>query len=138
MNASDLSTPRTGLTRWAARILGVMAASFLLLMFAGYYVEGRAPSYGSLEPFAALSLLLMGIYCVSLFLALKWERTGALLAVIALGLFYVIMFMGVLPGNVSGGFSARGVLSPIFLALWLPPLLYLACWWIEASRLRSP
>ena len=111
-------------------------ASFMLLMFFGYFFEGRGPSFDSLEPFAAIGLMLMGIYVLAMFLALKWERAGSLLGAVALGCFFAIMFMGTLPGNVAGGFSPKGVLNPVFLALWLPPLLYLACCWLE-KRVRD-
>jgi hypothetical protein len=76
----------------------------------------------------------MGIYVVGMFLALKWERLGLSLGVVALGCFFVILFLGLFPGNVSGGFSSRGVLNPIFLAFWLPILLYLLCWGLERRR----
>jgi hypothetical protein len=121
----------TAKMRWSARILGVITASFLLLMFFGYFLEGRSPSFDSLAPFAAIGLTLMGIYIIAMFLALKWERTGSFLGAIVLGGFFIIMFLGLLPGNVSGGFSAKGVLNPVFLALWLPILLYLLCWGLE-------
>lgn len=121
--------------RWSARVLGVITASFLLFMFFGYFLEGRGPSPGSLAPFASVGLVLMGIYVLAMFLALKWERAGALLGTIVLGGFFAIMFLGLLPGNVSGGFSASGVLNPVFLALWLPLLLYITCWGIERRGL---
>ena len=114
--------------RWSARGLGVIMASFLLFMFFGYFLEGRNPLSDPLAPFAALGLILMGIYIVAMLLALKWERAGSLLGAIVLGGFFIIMFLGLLPGNVSGGFSAKGVLNPVFLALCLPILLYLICW----------
>jgi len=117
--------------RWSARVLGLIIASFLLFMFFGYSLEGRNPLSDSLAPFAAIGLTLMGIYIVAMFLALKWERAGSFLGAIVLGGFFIIMFLGLLPGNVSGGFSAKGVLNPVFLALWLPILLYLLCWGLE-------
>ena len=120
--------------RWSARVLGVIAASFLLLMFFGYYLEGQAPSPGSLTSFAAFSLVLMGTYALAMFLALKWERAGSILGAIVLGGFFAIMYLGLLPGNVSGGLSIRGVLNPVFLALWLPILLYVTCWRLEKRR----
>lgn len=106
-------------------------AGFLLLMFFGYFLEGRNPFADSLAPFAALGLVLMGFYALAMFLALKWERTGLFLGAIVLAGFFVILFLGLLPGNVSGGFSVRGVLNPVFLALWVPLLLYFACWRLE-------
>jgi hypothetical protein len=116
--------------RWSARVLGLIMAGFLLLMFIGQSLESKSLPE-SIEPIAAIGLALMGIYVVAMFLALKWERVGSFLGVAALGSFFVIMFLGLLPGNVSGGFSFRGVLNPIFLALWLPILLYLLCWGLE-------
>ena len=109
----------------------MIIASLLLFVFFGYSLEGRNPLSDSLAPFAAIGLTLMGIYIVAMFLALKWERAGSFLGAIALGGFFIIMFLGLLPGNVSGGFSAKGVLNPVFLALWLPILLYLLCWGLE-------
>ena len=119
--------------RWSARVLGVIVAGFLLLMFIGQSLESNSLPK-SIEPIAAIGLVLMGIYVVAMFLALKWERLGSFLGVVALGCFFVILFLGLFPGNVSGGFSSRGVLNPIFLALWLPILLYLLCWGLERRR----
>jgi hypothetical protein len=117
----------TVVIRWSARVLGLMMAAFLMLMFFGYFLEGRNPLSGSLTAFAAIGLALVGIYVVAMFLAPKWERAGALLGANSLGGFFIIMFLGLLPGNVSGGFSVKGVLNPVLLALWLPILLYLLC-----------
>ena len=116
--------------RWSARILGLIMAGFLLLMFIGQSLESNSLPE-SIELIAAIGLALMGFYVVAMFLALKWERVGSLLGVAALGGFFVIMFLGLLPGNVSGGFSTKGGLNPIFLALWLPILLYLLCRGLE-------
>ena len=116
--------------RWSARVLGFIMAGFLLLMFIGQSLQsGSLPE--SIEPIAAIGLALMGIYVVAMFLALKWERVGSFLGVAALGSFFVILFLGLLPGNVSGGFSSKGVLNPIFIILWLPILLYLLCRGLE-------
>lgn len=132
---SEASSKVTAVIRWSARILGVIMASFMLFMFFGYFLEGRSPSFDSLAPFAALGLVLMGIYVLAVLLALKWERTGSVLGAIALGIFFAIMFLGLLPGNVAGGLSAKGVLNPVFLALWLPLLLYFTCWIFEKRRI---
>ncbi len=118
--------------RWSARILGLIMAGFLLLMFIGESLESNFnPLSEPIEPIAAIGLALMGIYVVAMFLALKWERVGSFLGVAALGSFFVILFLGLLPGNVSGGFSSKGVLNPVLLAFWLPILLYLLCWGLE-------
>ena len=116
--------------RWSARVLGLILAGFLLLMFIGQSLESHPPS-DPIEPIAAIGLALMGIYVVAMFLALKWERVSSFLGAAALGVFFIILFLGLLPGNVSGGFSTKGVLNPIFLVLWLPILLYLLCWGLE-------
>ena len=116
--------------RWSARVLGLIMAGFLLLMFIGQSLESYPPSE-PIDPIAAIGLALMGIYVVAMFLALKWERMGSFLGVAGLGGFFVILFLGLFPGNVSGGFSSRGVLNPVFLAFWLPILLYLLCWRLE-------
>ena len=123
----------TAVIKWSARILGVIMASFLLFMFFGYFLEGRSPTADSLEPFAAFGLVLMGGYALAMFLALKWQRTGSVLGALALGCFFIIMFLGLLPGNVAGGFGAKGVLNPVFLALWIPILLYFI-WWGLGKR----
>ena len=119
--------------RWSARVLGVIMAGFLLLMFIGQSLESNSLPE-SIEPIAAIGLALMGIYVVAMFLAFKWERVGSLLGAAALGCFFVILFLGLLPGNVSGGFSSKGVLNPLVLAFWLPILLYLLCWGLERRR----
>lgn len=131
MTEREGSNAVTAMMRWSARTLGVITASFLLLMFFGYFLEGRGPSSDLLAPFAAIGLTLMGIYIVAMLLALKWERVGSFLGAIVLGGFFIMMFLGLLPGNVSGGSSTKGVLNPVFLALWLPILLYLLCWGLE-------
>jgi hypothetical protein len=116
--------------RWSARVLGLIMAGFLLFMFIGESLESN-PLSEPIEPIAAIGLALMVIYVVAMFLALKWERVGSFLGMAALGGFFVIMFLGLLPGNVSGGFSAKGVLNPLLLAFWLPILLYVLCQGLE-------
>ena len=132
---TDRKKKNTGIAviRWSARILGLIIAGFFLLMFIGESVQANSlPT--ALEPFAAIGLALMGIYIVAMVLALKWERLGVFLGMAALGCFYVILFLGLLPGNVSGGFSIKGILNPFFLVFWLPFLLYLLCWGLERRR----
>jgi hypothetical protein len=115
--------------RWSARVLGVITAGFFLLMFIGGSLGSHTPSE-PIEPIGAIGLALMGIYIVAMFLALKWERTGSLLGLAAIGGFFVMLFLGLMPG-VGGGFSRRGVLNPFLLAFWLPVLLYLLCWGLD-------
>ena len=122
--------------RWSARILGLIIAGFFLLMFIGESLQSNSLPK-ALEPFAAIGLALMGIYIVGMLLALKWERVGVFLGMAALGGFYVILFLGLLPGNVSGGFSIKGILNPFFIVFWLPFLLYLLCWGLERHERRN-
>lgn len=101
--------------RWSARVLGLIIVGFPLLVFIGESLESGSPS-APIEPIAVLGLALMGIYIVALLLALKWERASSLIGAAALGGFFVILFLGVIPGNVSGGFRTQGVLNPVPLA----------------------
>jgi hypothetical protein len=119
--------------RWSARILGLIIAGFLLFMFIGQFLESN-PLSRPMEPIAVIGLALLGMYVAAMFLALKWERVGSFLGVAALGSFFVILFLGLFPGNVSGGFSLKGVLNPLFLVFWLPILLYLLCRGLERRR----
>ena len=111
--------------RWSARILGLIMAGFLLLMFIGESLGSNSnPLSEPIEPIAAIGLALMGIYVVAVFLALKWEHVGLLLGLAALGSKFVLL-------GIRIGFSHKGVLNPFFLTLWLPILLYLLCWVLE-------
>ena len=130
MTDRDRKNTATVFIRWSARILGLIMAGFLLIMFIAESLASN-PLSEPIEPIAAIGLVLMGIYVVAMFLALKWEYVGLCLGVAALGGFFVILFLGLLPRNVSGGFSSKGILNPLFLALWLPILLYLLCWGLE-------
>jgi hypothetical protein len=122
--------------RWSARIFGVIIVTFSLFMFIGESLESH-PHSEPLEPIAVIGLALMGIYDVAMLLALKWERAGLFLGVVALGSFFVMTFLGLFHGNVSGGFSPRGVLNPFLLAFWLPVLLYLLCRGLEGQMRRK-
>jgi len=122
--------------RWSARISGVIVVGFLLFMFIGESLESH-PQSGAMELIGLIGLALMGLYCVAMLLALKWERTGVLLGVAALGSFFIMVFLGLFHGNVSGGFSPRGVLNPFLLAFWLPIVLYLLCWGLEGLVRRK-
>lgn len=121
--------------RWSARVLGFIMAGFFLLVFIGESLQSNSRSE-PIEPIATIGFALMGIYVVAMFLALKWERVGSFLGVAALGGFFVMLFLGLLHGNTSGGFSPKGVLNPLLLAFWLPILLYLLCWGLE-KRVRD-
>ncbi len=132
-----MKTSRSGknlaVVRWSARALGVVTAGFFLFMFIGESLQSQTRPE-PIQPIAAVGLVLMGIYIVAMFLGIKWPGVGALLGAAALGSFFVILFVGLLPGNASGGFSLRGVLNPFLLAFWVPILLHLLCWGLESRE----
>ena len=113
------------IVRWSARVIGVMTSAFFLFMFIGEALQSQTPSE-PIEPIAAIGLALMGIYIVAMFLALKWERVGSLLGAGALGIFFIMVFLGLFPGR-------KGV-HPFLLVFWVPILLYLVCRQLEKSR----
>jgi hypothetical protein len=102
-----------------------MTSAFFLFMFIGEALQSQTPSE-PIEPIAAIGLALMGIYIVAMFLALKWERVGSLLGAGALGIFFIMVFLGLFPGR-------KGV-HPLLLVFWVPILLYLVCRQLEKSR----
>jgi len=117
--------------RWSARVLGLIVAGFSLFMFIGETFFGtRHASSHPIEPGALVGLILGGGYVIGMFLALKWERAGAILGGASLGLL-VIALLG-------SGFHGSG--DPTLAALWgsilglvffLPVVLYILCWWLE-------
>jgi hypothetical protein len=142
--STDSEEVSTGIAaiRWLARSFGLLISGFCLFMLIGETWEGHlrnvtASAFVHITPIAGIGLGLMGLYIIAMFLALKWEHAGTLIAVGALGAFFVILFLGSFPGNVLGGFSLRGVLNPILLSFWLPVLLYLICWGLEGKRRRE-
>ena len=142
--ATDSKKESTGIVviRWFARSLGMLISVFSLILFIGEALEahGRHPStsgFADIGLVAAIGLGLIALYIIAMSLALIRERVGTLIAMGALGAFFVIMFLGLFPGNVSGGFSLKGVLNPILLFFWLPILLYLLCWRLEAKERRN-
>ena len=117
--------------RWSARVLGVIVAGFSLFMFIGETFFGtRHASSPPIEPGALVGLILGGGYVIGMFLALKWERTGAILGGASLALLVI--------GLLGSGFHGSG--DPTLAALWgsilgfvffLPVVLYILCWWLE-------
>ena len=134
----------TGITviRWTARSLGMLISGLFLFIFIGEAWESHsrhpdASAFGDINLIAAIGLGLMGVYIIAMFMALRWEHAGTIISVGALGTFFVIVFLGLFPGNVSGGFSLRGVLNPFLLVFWVPAILYLICWGLEERQRRS-
>lgn len=124
--------------RLFARGTGLLISAFFLFLFIAEtwdsHVRHGTTGMAELKPVAVVGLILMGLYILAMFLALKWEHTGTLVALGALLAFFVLLFLGSFPGNASGGFSVKGVLNPFLLIFWLPVILYLLCWLIEARQ----
>jgi hypothetical protein len=121
-------------TRALARTTGLAAAGFLVFMFFG---EALAPNRGPsgsipMDMVGRLGLALNFLYVVAMVIAIRRERAGLLLGAGAETLFFVLMFLGLFHGNAAGGFRTRGILNPFLLALWVPVLLYGACWILES------
>lgn len=118
LQSKDIRTEIAGL-RLFARGLGLLISGLFLYMFIAESWDGHVRNGASglldLKPIAVIGLGLMGVYIIAMFLALKWEHAGTLMAVGALGAFFLLLFFGLFPGNVSGGFSLRGILNPF---LW--------------------
>ncbi len=131
------------IVRWSARVLGVMTSAFFLFMFIGESLESRtrtAPleAISAIGPAGVIGLTLNGIYVLAMLLALRWERIGLLLGAGALGCFFVMVFLGLFHGNVSGGLSTKGILNPFLLVFWLPILLYFVCRRLEGAPQERP
>ncbi len=118
----------TGTTlRWSARALGVLIAGFFLFMFIGESL-GSPGDLARIRPIEALQLGLWGVYIVGVLLALRWEYPGALVALGGVGGFFLLH-------GFRGGLHA--MLNPLFLAMWLPLVLYWLCWTVEGGPPRS-
>jgi len=121
---SDQRVPIATVRR-SARVIGVVIAVFMLAMFIGEAMQSETPP-SQIEPTAVLGLAPLGVYVVSMFLALRWERVGSLLGAGALGIFIVMLFMG-------SPADGKSVL-PFFLVFWVPILMYWFCWYLERSN----
>jgi hypothetical protein len=109
--------------RWSARVLGVIVAGFSLFIGETFFGTRHAPS-PPIEPGALVGLILGGGYVIGMFLALRWERAGAILGGASLGLLVI--------GLLGSGFHGAG--DPTLTALWggilglvffLPVVLYI-------------
>lgn len=134
-NRSAKKASSTALRRWA-RVLGLLLSGIFVVFFVGQSLESRsrgAPPDSGIGPAGIAGLALFGIYVLAMLLALRWERICVRFGAGALGSFYVMMFLGLFQGNVQGGLSRKGVLSPVLLIFWVPIVLYVVCWRVERS-----
>ena len=116
--------------RWSARVLGVILAGFSLLMFIGETYAARRTSSPPIDPKTLVGLILAGGYVIGMFLALAWERAGAIVGGTSLGLIVIWFFVS---GVRSHGDPALAALwcSILGFAYLLPVALYVSCWWLE-------
>jgi hypothetical protein len=113
------------LTRWTARIVSAVQVLMVVAIAVGEGVPRPASlTWTGICHFAAFLLILMGLLA-----AWRWERAGALAALLGLAVFQGIEFA--LSGRFAGG------LFPWFA---VPAVLYLLASWLERhpfdSRLR--
>ena len=132
------SSPGITVIRWTARVLGVLIAGFFLFMFIGE--SSQRHDWGSLlhlNPVDVVVLAMMGLYCIGMVIAVFRERTGSLLSLGALGVFFLLLGLRTaFQHGLRAAFtsSPRGVLNPFLLMFWLPVILYLVCVIAEARK----
>jgi hypothetical protein len=123
--------------RWSARVLGVLLAGFFLFMFIGESIENR-DHYPSMDTMTLVRVTPAFAYVVGMFLALKWERAGAILGGASLAIVAIIVAFFV-PHD-RGALSAIGASIAAF-AFSLPVILYAVCRALEErdrKRHRAP
>jgi len=124
--------------RWSARVSGLLLGGpFLFLFIAETW---QSPSQRALlqqnAGYAALLILLL-LYGVGMFVALKWERIGSRLSLGALaGFFLISVGHTILAHGLLAPFTAKGVHHPLFMVFWIPVILYLVCRYVEARTPR--
>ena len=116
----------------------MLIARFFLFMFVGE--SWQSHNWGGLlhlNPVDAVLLTMMGLYAIGMFTAILWERTGLLLSLGTLGVFFLLFgARTALQHGLRAAFtpSYRGLLNPFLLMFWLPVILYLVCVIAEARK----
>ncbi len=116
--------------RWSARVFGLIVAGFSLFMFVGEtFFETRLPRPP--RAFPIIPMAIFGGYAIGMFLALKWERAGAMLA----GVSAAVLFLGIWSSSGRNPNSPPELAALLFiifgLAYFGPVVLYILCWWLE-------
>jgi hypothetical protein len=96
-------------------------------MFIGESIETR-DHYPPIDAMTVVRVTPAFAYAIAMFLALKWERAGAILGGASLTIVAIIVAFFVrhdqsAPGAIAGSIAA--------LAFSLPVILYALCWWFE-------
>jgi len=123
--------------RLFARVSGVLIGGFFLFIFIWETLQSLHPgNILHVNPMDAALLILLVLYGVGMFVALKWERKGLLLSLGALGVFHLLSGLRTfLAHGLRATFTVyEGVLSPIFWVFWFPVILYLVCLIAEARK----
>ena len=109
---------------------------FLCIFIAGTLQSLHLRNILDVNPMDAALLILLVLYGVGMFGALKWERKGSLLSLGALGVFHLLSGLRTfLAHGLRATFTVyEGVLSPVFLVFWFPVILYLVCRFLEARK----
>src|SRR3974390_1648238 len=103
--------------RWSARVLGVLLAGFFLFMFIGESIETR-DHYPPMDAMTVVRVTPAFAYAIAMFLALKWERAGAILGGASLAIvaiivaFFVPHDRGAL-GAIAGSIAALAFSLPV-------------------------
>src|SRR5690348_2876033 len=76
--------------RWSARVLGVLLAGFFLFMFIGESIETR-DHYPRMDAMTFVRVTPAFAYAIAMFVALKWERAGAIVGGASLAIVAIIV-----------------------------------------------
>ncbi|MEI8279793.1 MAG: hypothetical protein WCG87_08500 [Bacteroidota bacterium] len=109
------------ITRWIARILAILIAGFILLMFVGESLESHGPS----TPISTKNIFLLTIFFfawLGLVLSWKYEWIGSLITIIGIATMSVIMAISYIMNGIAP-FPKALVLSWICI----PSILFLIC-----------
>lgn len=116
-NAASRDSRPIKVTRWSARILGLL---LILLVLFFMIAEGLTENRPNAEPTPIINIIAGVLMLGGLGLAWKWELLGALTSLVG--------FVG---GVISNPDALTRLGMPLFAA---PSLLLLLCWWLSKSR----
>ncbi len=108
--------------RWTARILGLILAGFVLLIFVGEALTDGLAGIASLTSREGLMMVAFFVMVAGLLLGWRWPLVGGALTLGGLAAFYLLDF----------AFSGTFPRGATFLLFVLPGVLYL----IDGSRSR--
>ncbi len=111
--------------RWAARVVALIFAIFIVAMFIGESAGGRQPGAPALVFRDYFLLSCLALYVVGLLLGLKWELWGGLISVA----FCLVQIITVKAGGATAG---------IYMTLMIVPgLLFLLSWFLHRTEAKQ-